>query len=136
MDIFKMQGPFPKNCVSSTCKAPFYKEDIKGHIPHFAITTLVFCKCHKCGAVHKVKIPVVYVEQWIDSLPDTPPISYEELADFQKNINSPAFFQSLRKEADNIELIYEDMMDENDDLYDAMEDELDEDDLDDEENSR
>jgi len=136
MDIFKMQGPFPKNCVSGSCRAPFYKEDIKGHIPHFAITTLVLCKCHKCGAIHKVKMPAVYVEQWIDGLPETPPISIEEMADFQKKLDSPGIFQSLREETDDFDLIYEDMMDETDELYDAAEDDLDDlDEFDEEESS-
>jgi len=122
MDIFKMQGPFPKNCMVNSCKAPFYKEDIKGHIPHFAITTLVFCKCHECGTVHKVKIPIVYVEQWIDTLPNMPPIDIDDLANFQKKLKSNNFMKSLREEMDDIEFIYEDMLDETDELYDSIED--------------
>jgi hypothetical protein len=125
MDIFKMQGPFPKNCVINTCKAPFYKEDIKGHIPHFAITTLVFCKCHKCGAIHKIKVPAVYVQQWIDTLPERPPISIDEIAAFHKQITTGDFMQSLREETRDIEFIYEDMIEETDELYGAIEDDMD-----------
>lgn len=133
MDIFKMQGPFPKNCVVPNCQAPFHKEDIKGHIPHFAITTLVFCKCHKCGAVHKIKVPAVYVQQWVDTLPDRPEITIEEMADFQKQLKSGEFMKSLREGTRDIEFIYEDMLEETDELYEAMGEDMEDEDEDSEE---